>query len=226
MLQSRYPSEYPQVIPTFSLHWISMLEDWYWQTGDTTLLKRYRSTMDGVLDYFDRHIGESGLTEFLGYWEITDWAEAWEHRHGVPFAVDQGPCTMSNLCYALALQTAARMAPLMGRPALAEDYLARAEAILSNIRQLCYDPARGLFREGPAMDEYTQHSQVLAVLTGLVTGEEAKRLMNPGVPGTLMLTVALVAGVPIVRPLSYPVISLSVIVIFAVPAFSALNFKR
>ena len=97
-------------------------DSYYTQTGDSALLKQYRSTMDGVLDYFDRHIGGSGLVEHLGYWDFGDWTPQWEDRHGVPFAVDAGPCTMHNLCYAQALQAAARMATPMGRPALAADY--------------------------------------------------------------------------------------------------------
>ena len=178
MLQSRYPSQYPQVIPVFSLHWIFMLEDYYTQTGDSALLKQYRSTMDGVLDYFDRHIGGSGLVEHLGYWDFGDWTPQWEDRHGVPFAVDAGPCTMHNLCYAQALQAAARMATPMGRPALAADYTARAQTILTGVQAQCYDTGRGLFREGPAVDEYTQHAQILAILTGLVSGGEARALME------------------------------------------------
>ena len=101
-----------------------------------------------------------------------------EDRRGVPFAVDAGPCTMHNLCYVQALQAAARMASPMGRPALAADYTSRAQAILAGVQSQCYDAARGLFREGPAVDEYTQHAQILAILPGLVSGGEARALME------------------------------------------------
>jgi len=178
MLQSRYPSAYPQVIPVFSLHWIFMLEDYYTQTGDKVLLRQYRANMDAVLDYFDRRIGESGLVESLGYWDFGDWTRQWGARAGVPFAVDHGPCTMHNLCYAQALQAAARLAGPMGRPALAEDYASRAKVILELVQQKCYDAERGLYREGPSFEEYTQHSQILAIRTGLITGEAAKVLME------------------------------------------------
>ena len=52
ILQSRYPSQYPQVIPVFSLHWIFMLEDYYTQTGDAALISstpRYHGRCTGLL---------------------------------------------------------------------------------------------------------------------------------------------------------------------------------
>ena len=178
MLQSRYPSAYPQVIPVFSLHWIFMLEDYYTQTGDKLLLRQYRANMDAVLDYFDRRIGESGLVERLGYWDFGDWTRQWGTRSGVPLSVDYGPCTMHNLCYVQALQAASRLAIPMGRAALAEEYTARAKSILALVHEKCYNSERGLYRESPSFEEYTQHSQILAIRTGLVTGSEAKALME------------------------------------------------
>src|SRR5690606_29632877 len=52
MLQSRYPSIYPQVIPGFALYWIGMLHDHYRYFADTDLIRTYLPTAEGVLLWF------------------------------------------------------------------------------------------------------------------------------------------------------------------------------
>src|SRR5665647_1108508 len=92
MIQSRYPSKEPQVIPTFSIYFIFMIEDYYWQTGEIDHIKKYRSTVDSVLEWFNSKIDDLGLIENLGYWPFVDWVEEWEH--GVPRAAAKGPSTI------------------------------------------------------------------------------------------------------------------------------------
>lgn len=187
MLQSRYPCTRTQVIPAFALHWIFMLSDYYTQTADAELLKFYRPTMDAVLAYFDRHINKSGLVEGLGYWDYADWVRAWDKHAGVPDAARCGASSIHNLTYALALQTAAHLMAITGRAGMAEEYTARANAILKAVRALCLDERRGLVLEGPGVAQYTQHAQSLAVLTGLFGGDAAKRAMNAALDDPSML---------------------------------------
>jgi hypothetical protein len=177
LMQARYPSEYPHIIPGFSLYWICMLEDYYWQTGDISILKRYRSVIDGILDWFDRKTGDLGLVENLGYWELVDWVIEWSHLQGVPAATLEGPSTIQNLHYVYGLQVAARINRLVGRPGLANEYETRAENLSRLAEKLCWSESIGMYREGPSYEEYTQHAQIWAVLTGLAKGEKATKIM-------------------------------------------------
>lgn len=178
ILQSRYPCTHTQVIPDFAIYWIFMLEEYYLQTGDAEPIAFYRSTMDGVLDFFGRHMGPQGLVEKLGYWEFGDWVDQWDGNTGTPDATYRGPAALHNLTYALGLRTAARLMRVVNREGLAEEYEARADHICARVHELCYDAARGLLREGPGFDQYSQHSQALGVLAGALTGEEARRAMR------------------------------------------------
>ena len=126
-----------------------MLEEHYLQTGDASLIRFYRPTLDGVLAYFDRHRGETGMVEHLGYWEFGDWVEKWNGRAGIPDATFRGPASLHNLTYALGLRTAARLMRAIGKHADAQDYDARADEIGRLTAQLCFDETRGLLREGP-----------------------------------------------------------------------------
>ncbi|HPT78229.1 MAG TPA: family 78 glycoside hydrolase catalytic domain [Candidatus Atribacteria bacterium] len=176
LLQSRYPSNEPQVIPTFSLYFIMMVEDYYWQTGDTSHIRQYRAAIDGILEWFSGKIGRFGMIEDLGYWPFVDWVEGW--ARGVPKAALKGPATIHNLLYVAGLQSAARLNELTGRTYMAEEYLKRARDILTAIEENCWSNRHGLFKEGPGISEFSQHTQAFAVLTGLVKGKRAKSILK------------------------------------------------
>lgn len=176
ILQSRYPSQQPQVIPGFAIFFILMLEDYHWQTGQTAFIRRYRPTMDAVLEWFHCRIGKDGLLEHMGYWEFADWVEGWER--GVPRACQMGPSTIHNLLYAYGLQCAARLNRITGRRETASEYEKRANAILYRVDIACWCDQSGLYTEGPGFLEYSQHAQVFAVLTGMAGGKRAKSILK------------------------------------------------
>lgn len=178
ILQSRYPSNEPQVIPAFALHWIFMLQDDYWETGEPAFIHRYRPTVDAVLDWFDRKTGALGLVENLGYWDFADWADEWSASNGTPSAARTGPSTIHNLSYARALQSAAELNRATGREGVAREYEARAASILQAVNQCCWSEQWGLYREGPDCGQYSQHAQVWAVLSGAAEGARAKRILR------------------------------------------------
>ena len=187
IIQSRAPSDEPQIIPVFALYWIFMVEDYYWQTGDIRIIRRLRPTIDAILDWFDRKVGPFGLTENYYFWEFVDWVKEWQDEHGtpsgVPAACRQGPCTTNNLIYAGALKSAAYMVERTGRKDTAEEYRARADAILSRVEELCWCEEKGMYREGPEVEEYSQHAQAWAVLAGLAEGEKAERILRNALEG-------------------------------------------
>ena len=178
IMQSRYPCSHTQVIPDFSIYWVYMLHEHYIQTGDDSLIRFYRPTMDKMLDFFDRHIGDKGLVEHLGYWEFGDWVREWDEHQGTPDATWHGPATLHNLTYALGLRTAAELMRIIGKDAYAKEYDDRADVICENVVKYCFNADRGILREGPGFEQYTQHAQALAVLSGALTGVEAKIAMR------------------------------------------------
>jgi len=182
LLQSGAPSNQPHFIPTFSLYWILMLEDYYIETGDLSVVKRYRPTVDAILDWFDRKRGSYGLCEKYVYWEFVDWVEEWQNEinqiTGIPKAAYYGPSATNNLIYAYALRSAARLMQATGRPDTASEYHRRADEINENVHKYCWSEENGMYREGPQVEEYTQHAQAMAVLSGLAEGEKAERILR------------------------------------------------
>ncbi len=178
LVQGHAPSAPKQIISTFSLHYIFMLYEYWQRTGDLDLLQQYRTDVDRILDYYDRHIGPSGLVEDLGYWDFVDWQDAWADNAGCPGATKSGPSTIINLMYGKALLAGSEIWAAAGRPPLSLEYQTRQKAIAERVQALCWDEDKGLYREGPDYPEYTQHAQAWAVLNGLVSGPDAKALME------------------------------------------------
>lgn len=177
LLQSRFPSVMPQIIPGFSLHWIFMLKDHLMYFGDLDLIRRYRPTIDAVLDWFDRKLTEQGMVDKTGYWSFVDWVEGWD-QVSVPPANRKGPMTVYNLMYVVALVTAAELNEVTGRTGIADEYRLRAKEITTAVQNNCWDSGVRFFTDGPGVKDFSQHAQVWAVLAGAVKGEEAKDLLK------------------------------------------------
>ncbi len=176
IIQARYPTCEPHVIPQWSAHWIFMIEDYYWQTGDKNWINQYLPTIDAVLNWYDSKIGDSGLVEDLGYWDQVDWIDEWER--GVSPASALGPSTVQNLVYANVLLSGANVNQISGRKGIAVEYTDRAKAIYENVRKLCWSEDLQMFREGPECYEYSQHAQMWAVLTGFMDHDKAEIVMT------------------------------------------------
>ena len=174
LVHGRYPASYQQIISTFSLHYIFMLEETWQQTGDIAPLRRYLPDLDRILNYYDERIGEDGLVGRLGWWEFVDWQPAWAEIAGIPEALLHGPSSIINLMYALALEQAAVLWDAAGRGYLADEYRKRKDAVIKQVYTLCWDAARGMVRKGPEFYQFTQHAQSWAVLTGMLKGEQAR----------------------------------------------------
>ena len=178
LIHGKYPSAYGQIISTFSLHYIYMLKEYYNQTGDIDVIKKYLPDVDMILGYYDRKIGKDGLVGRLGYWEFVDWQKAWEKTRGTPAALAKGPSAIINLMYGYALWCAAYLCKEVGRAGMSEEYEERRNNILANVQKICWDEERGLYREGPNFIQYSQHAQAWAVLNEMGTPEVRKFVMQ------------------------------------------------
>jgi len=187
MNQFKMPNDIHWVIPAFSLHWIFMLKDYYMETGDASLLERYRPTMESVLAWFKRKTGINGLVEDVGYWDFADWTDAWDDISGVPRAATAGPSTIHNLVYAYALETGAFIMEALNLNPLADNYRQERSSILEKIENLCWSEEKYLYREGPAFEEYSQHAQMWAVLNGISAGDKARKIMTTALSDTSLV---------------------------------------
>lgn len=178
LLQSRFPSVEPQIIPSFALYWVDMLAEHYAFNGDLELILRYRPALLELLDWFHGQLNEEGIVGVTSnrYWTYFDWVEAWPK--GAPPESQDRPMFLLSLMYAKALRTAAGLLEATGWKDAAGEMRARADAVCCAVRRLAWSPERMLFRDLPDTEIYSQHTQIMAVLSDAIEGEQARNLME------------------------------------------------
>ena len=135
-------------------------------------------TAQGIAEAFYKKIGPGGLVQPMGYWDFADWPKEWDAFRGEPAALKQGPSVLQNLLYVYALQSLSRLLTALQRKAAAVEYEKIAADILAVIEARCFDFERGMYREGEHFEQYSQHTQVWAVLTGLASGARAQEVLT------------------------------------------------
>ncbi|KAH7139879.1 bacterial alpha-L-rhamnosidase-domain-containing protein, partial [Dactylonectria estremocensis] len=186
LVETHYPNSARCIsIPTFSLFWVLMVYDHMVHFGDERLVKEYLGAIDGVLNYFDRRIGDLGLVGQFDEdsWAFVDWIDSWISPGkgflgmAVPPAYHQtGSATFHSLIYAYTLLKASELCKFVGRNDTAKEYVGRQQSIINAVRGHCYDESTKLFLDGPkAAGQFSQHVQTFAVLSGCLEDSAAAR---------------------------------------------------
>lgn len=178
MLQANYPSTSTQIIPDFTLFWILELREYLkYAPKDGVIENNLLGTMDKALEGFEAFIGNDGLVGMTPYWHFVDWVPGWDY--GVPpGGMDNEPITFTSMLYCYALKEAAEICRIFGKNTRADEYEMRAEAIADAVRKTCYDSDAKMFRNTPSRRDFSRHTTVLAVLADIVSGNDAKELIE------------------------------------------------
>jgi alpha-L-rhamnosidase len=107
---------------------------------------------------------------------FTDWVtgEGWHMGRG-PKGAD-GTSALIDLQLLWAYQVAADMESKIGMKGYADEYNQRAGVLKATIRKKYWDNAKGLFADRAEKGVYSQHANTLAILTGVVQGDEVSAI--------------------------------------------------
>ena len=178
---------------TYSLIFIKMVYECYMLSGNIDVLHKTKRALDLLLARFEAYIGENGLIETPPDYMFIDWlCPDGISTHHPPKALGQ-----SCLCiyYYGGLISAARIYDVLGDKDEKVRCLDKAEAMKKAIFEHLFDTGRGLFFEGlntetpsellyqymPKNVEkryYRRHANILACYFGLVSGDEARLLLD------------------------------------------------
>jgi hypothetical protein len=174
---SRHPSFSPQQIPTFSLWYIGMLNDYWMYRGDSDFVKdKLQGTRD-VLWFFSKYQNAEGSLRNVPYWIYTDWVEGktgWPGGIG-PIGKD-GSSSLLDLQLLWAFQVAAKLESELGLSAIANEYLKKASQLRQTIQRNYWNADRKLYADTKDQDKFSQHANTLAILTNTIKGREANDL--------------------------------------------------
>ncbi|TAL44997.1 MAG: alpha-rhamnosidase [Chitinophagaceae bacterium] len=174
---SRHPSFSPQQIPTFSLWYIGMVNDYWMYRGDSAFIKDKLQGIRDVLWFFSKYQNTEGSLRNVPYWIFTDWVEnkiVWDG--GVAPIGKDGSSSVLDLQLLWALQLAAELEFQLGSKAMAANYQKKAAQLQKTIQLSYWDTDRKLFADTKDKNLYSQHSNTLAILTNTVKGSTATNL--------------------------------------------------
>lgn len=173
---SSYPSSLRQQIPSFSLWWIAMVHDYYMLRDDPAFVRARLQGVRDVIDWYERHVDETGMVGPMPWWNFLDWAAAF--REGIPPGGGTGHATAFTLQFALVLRQAAEMERALGRAEEAARDVALADRLVAAARAKAWDAQRGLFVDSIEDRKFSQQTNVLAVLAGAVPGGADRAVME------------------------------------------------
>ncbi len=176
---SRHPSYTPQFIPTFSLWYIGMLQDYARYGADIEFVKSKLSGTRQILSYFKSYQQADGRLKNTPQWMFTDWvdnAKNWSAGAG-PMSAN-GTSAVLDLQLLWAYQVAADLETKLGNTAFATQYATEIATLKKAIRTKYWDGTKQLFADREEKDEFSQHTNSLAILTGLATASEASQIAN------------------------------------------------
>jgi hypothetical protein len=168
---SRYPDSRHQLIPPFSLVWISMVHDYWRLVDDREFVEESLDGVREVLRYFKNHSDpETGSYTGRQWWNYVDWKPEWgrdpvANHSGVPPRDADGVSSILNLMYVYTLQHARDLYADFGYI----EEAAKCDELANRIRRFtlesCWDETRGLIADTSEKESFSQHANSYFILT-------------------------------------------------------------
>lgn len=182
---ARYPSALNQLIPSFSLWYVAMVHDYsYWQR-DRAFIVSLMPGVRTVMEYFiSRQTNEGFVTAEKGMWHFVDWAEDWKKTaNWTPPGADSINVTTQWL-FVYILGLAADLEDYAEEPMLAARYREISSNTAKRLVDTFWDEKKGLFREDETGNSFSQHCQIMALLSGRLSETmQATMVSNLFAPG-------------------------------------------
>jgi hypothetical protein len=176
LTQARFPSRLLQVIPAWSVHWITNIRDYFLCTGDRATVQDLLPGVRAVLDWYRRHTDAAGLPAKMPYWNITDWCPWWPR--GVVPGSDTGPTCIISAQYIVALDETAGLCRQIGREREADELAAEAARLRTSLHARFWSEAEGLYFDRPGGPEISQYGNAWAVVCGAAGARERGILLR------------------------------------------------
>lgn len=176
---SRHPSYTPQFIPTFSLWYIGMLQDYSRYGGDIDFVKSKIGGTRQILDYFKSYQQVDGSLKNTPQWMFTDWVDnTKDWNFGTAPMSANGSSAVLNLQLLWAYQVASDLESKLGNAAFAGQYQKAIEQLKNTIKTKYWDKTQNLFADREEKDVFSQHANSLAILTDIVSPQKATQIAN------------------------------------------------
>jgi len=164
---SRHPSRVIQHTWGFNLWWVAMVHDWMMWRGDKPFVAARLPGVRTAIDAALACVSADSLVRVPNGSNVNfmDWGVGWKGGHP-PINSDISGLFTFQLAYVLGL--AAELEDYTGEPEMAARWRRHARQIAAAATGLLWNEQRGLLADDPAKTHFTEHTQILALLSGLL----------------------------------------------------------
>jgi alpha-L-rhamnosidase len=175
VLPSVTPSEtHAYVALAYNFSWVEALNTYVSISGDTDFLETCWPILQNMLERFDKDLAHDGLIRSqLGRRYFLDWAEI----------SDEEPNAFYNFRYLLALQLATSLAKRLNKKTDSQLWSQRTENLSTALHNCFYRD--GVWYDQQDTHDRSQHVATFLILTGLLQGDVANKLMDQAVDSSL-----------------------------------------
>ncbi len=183
----RIPAAERDLLPSFALWFVALVYDYALWRNDRKLVGELLPAVHFTLQYFlnelERvcvfHFPPNGFTGHERCWNFIDWVPAWTcgENHGDSPVTGDGFNTIINWMLVYVLRMAADMEYEFGEASRGELYRNRAVTVAQTLNRF-FDPDAGLFNTRGIPGEYAEHTQILAVLSGMYPKNDMRPLFK------------------------------------------------
>lgn len=167
--QSRFPSNLLQYIPPYALFWVNMIHDYHMHRKDDAFTASYLKDIASVLFWFEDKLKQDKLLGPMPWWSYVDVVDTWPRSN--PPGYLEGESIVLTLQYVYALQEAIALFDYHKKENLSKHFSALKEEVQEAVVARSFNRGKGLFADTPEQKSYSQHANILAILTDTAPSE-------------------------------------------------------
>jgi len=172
----RAPSELAQYITPYALSYIYAIHDYMRYGADQGLVLDLIPGAEQILHYFSKYQQADGRIKGLPGWNFSDWVTAAGWNMGVAQVGSDGGGILMDLQLLLGYQMMSELENYQGNTFMAKKYDEKAAQLKASIQRAYWSAEKGLYAQTIEKDGFSQHANSLAILTGMVEGEQARQV--------------------------------------------------
>lgn len=177
LTQGRYPSNRIQVIPPYSLFWVSMIYDYWMYRQDDEFVSQFLPAIDAVMTWYENNVDkEKGMLGSMRWWNFVDYTDGFPN--GVPHGADKGNSAVITFQLTYTLNQAVKLYEYFRKKCEADKYRLLADELNKAAYNQCFDKTKNAMADTPEKKTYSQHAGILAILSGAIPEEEKIDVMQ------------------------------------------------
>jgi len=173
--QSRYPSRVNQRGWSFSLYWIGMVHEFLMWRGDIPFVKARMPGVRSALDAALNDLSSAGVVS-LPNRPDSGWIDSTPVWTGAPPSQGGWEGSVQTLLLAWTLRMAEQLEEAVGESELASRWARKRKDIVRATMAMFWNEKRGLFADDKGGIHYSQHSQILALLSEGLPASKSRRV--------------------------------------------------